>query len=287
MTGTVAYHRPKTAREALKILAGYCGRARLIAGGTDLLNQMKAGARTPEAIVNIKDVTDLCGIELKGKAVVMGALTTLFEIQTSELLKEHLPVLPYTATLMASPQVRNIATVGGNLSNAAPSADMAPPLIALGAKAEILGPPKKQLVPLERFFKGPGETVMTGENLLTRLKVPALIRGASCIYRIHTLREAMDISMVSVAAYIVGKKNVRKARIVLGAVAPVPLLVPTVAAALEGNPLNSETIKAAAVAARDAAKPIDDVRASADYRRHIVEVLTRRTLEEIAAGATV
>ncbi|TET38477.1 MAG: xanthine dehydrogenase family protein subunit M [Planctomycetota bacterium] len=286
METTIAYMKPKTVKEALKFLQKHGGNAKIIAGGTDLLNQIKKGAKTPAALVNLKDVEELRGIAVTGKTVTIGALTTLFEIQNSEILAEHFPVLPYTASLMASPQVRNVATVGGNLANAAPSADMAPPLLVLAAKVEIHGPPKKRLIPLADFFTGPGETVMTGENILTRIKIPLMPKGARCIYRVHTLREAMDISMVSVAAYIKGRRKVGKARVALGAVAPVPMLVPEAAEVLEGQPFIPERIIAAGVEAREACKPIDDVRASANYRRHIVEILTRRTLQEIADGAT-
>jgi CO/xanthine dehydrogenase FAD-binding subunit len=127
--------------------------------------------------------------------------------------------------------------------------------------------------------------VLTGENILARIIVPLPPKDAVCLYRVHTLREAMDISIASCAVFIAGKKKVRAAAIALGAVAPIPLLVPEAAAALEGRKLSAETINAAAEAARNACKPIDDVRASADYRRHIVEVLVRRTLDEIAQGA--
>ncbi len=281
------YHGARTVAEALALLARYRGRADLLAGGTDVVVRMKLDRERPEALVDIKRVAALGGpIRLVGGSrVAIPPLAKLADVASSALLRRKLPVLAEAASLMASPQVRNRATIGGNLANAAPSADMAPPLIALGASVRVHSRRGVATVPLDEFFLGPGETVLGRSKVLGAILVPLPPRGARAIYRTHTVREAMDISIASVAIYVErrGRGPILRARIVLGAVAPIPLRVREAERALEGADGGALAIAAASGAAADAARPIDDVRGSADYRREIVRVLVRRALEEAPA----
>jgi carbon-monoxide dehydrogenase medium subunit len=278
------YVRPRSVKDAIRILARHKGEAALLAGGTDLVVRMKMDRQAPKTIVDIKRLKPLGGpVKPSGKsAIAIPPLTTLAEIATSTLLKRRLPVLPATALLMASPQVRNRATVGGNLANAAPSADMAPPLVALGARVKIHRRGGVRTIALEEFFTGPGETVLGRTGILGTITVPLLPRGARAAYHAHTVREAMDLSIASAAACVHRKGGkVVSARIVLGAVAPTPLRVPAAEQVLVGTRGTPEDVEAAAEAAAAASRPITDVRATEGYRRDIVKVVVQRALAEV------
>lgn len=278
------YHRVDSVKEAVALLKKGKGRLHPLAGGTDLLVQWKTGKKSPEGVVDLKGIADLRGIRRKEGAVVIGPCTTLAEITSSPLLKKRLPILPAVASMMGSPQVRNRGTLGGNLANAAPSADMAPPLIALDAKVQILGPKGRKTHPISSFFLGPGKTLLKPGSLLVAVKVPFPKRGTKVVFHPLTLREAMDISIASVAVAVrKEKKKIVHARIVLGAVAPVPLRAEKASASLRGTAGTPEDIVAAARAASREAKPISDQRGSRTYRRDMIEVLVERALTEVLA----
>jgi len=190
--------------------------------------------------------------------------------------------------VVGSRQTANMATVGGNLCNAAPSADTAPPLLVLGAKARILGPRGERLLPLEEFFLGPGRTVLEhGEVLVEVLLPPPLPRSASA-YRRHTPRQCMDIAVVGVAAFLAldeAGEKIAEARIALGAVAPTPIRAHRAEALLVGRPASPEVLGEAALMAREEASPISDVRGSAQFRRYLVGVMTEAVLEEALSRA--
>lgn len=280
------YYAPTSLNEALGLLAEQGGRARALAGGTDLLLKMRAGRLVPGCLINIKRLPELRGLSYDAtQGLRLGALTTVAEIMASPDVCSRYPALAHAAATMASVQIRNLATVGGNLCNAAPSADLAPPLIALGAQAHIAGPRGERSVALEDFFTGPGQTVLADDELLIRVTVPPPEAGLAAVYLKHTPREAMDIAIVGVAAAVAWSDGVcASARIVLGAVAPTPLVAQEAGEALIGRPLEEEYIAEAARRAAQAARPIDDVRASAWYRREMVGVLVRRALRGVAAS---
>ncbi len=280
------YYAPTSLNEALGLLAEQGGRARALAGGTDLLLKMRAGRLAPGCLTNIKRIPELRGLSYDAtQGLWLGALTTVAEIMAAPEVCSRYPALAHAAATMASVQIRNLATVGGNLCNAAPSADLAPPLIALGAQAHIAGPRGERSVALENFFTGPGQTVLADDELLIRVTVPPPEAGLAAVYLKHTPREAMDIAIVGVAAAVAWRDGVcASVRIVLGAVAPTPLVAQEAGEALLGRPLEEKHIAEAARLAAQAARPIDDVRASAWYRREMVEVLVRRALGEIAVN---
>jgi carbon-monoxide dehydrogenase medium subunit len=276
------YFAPRSLAEATEVLAKYQGEARTVAGGTDLLLKMKAGRLSPKAIVNIKRVPELRGLTFNSH-LTLGALTTLEEIKQSSMIRERYPALSDAAATMASVQIRNLATVGGNLCNAAPSADLAPILIALNAAARLAGIQGERRVPLEDFFTGPGTTVLAPGELLVSLEVPP--PAGPSVYLKHSPREHMDIAVVGIGLALRGynplSQECAEPRVVLGAVAPVPLRARRAEAELTGGPLAAERIDRAAKIAAEEAKPIDDVRGSAWYRRRMVAVLTRRGLETL------
>jgi len=276
------YFAPRSLAEATEVLAKYQGEARTVAGGTDLLLKMKAGRLSPKAIVNIKRVPELRGLTFNSH-LTLGALTTLEEIKQSSMIRERYPALSGAAATMASVQIRNLATVGGNLCNAAPSADLAPILIALNAAARLAGIEGERRIPLEDFFTGPGTTVLAPGELLVSLEVPP--PAGPSVYLKHSPREHMDIAVVGIGLALRGynplSQECAEPRVVLGAVAPAPLRARRAEAELTGGPLAAERIDRAAKIAAEEAKPIDDVRGSAWYRRRMVAVLTRRGLETL------
>ncbi len=279
------YCAPATLSEAIDLLASYSRSARVVAGGTDLLLKMKAGKLAPKAVVNVKRIRELSGIaELPvsspQSSLCIGALTTLEQLRRSSLVRERYPALAEAASTMASVQIRNLATVGGNLCNAAPSADLAPILIALDASARITGPAGERHVPLTEFFVGPGATVLAPEELLVALEIPP--PAGRAVYLKHAPRACMDIAVVGVGiALRLNDGRCEMARVALGAAAPMPLRALSAENELCGGPLTPERIERAAWLAAEEAKPIDDVRGSAWYRRQMVEVMTRRGLMQV------
>ena len=276
------YFAPENLAAALQIFSDFGQEARPIAGGTDLLLQMRLGEITPRALVNLTRVTELRDSPApSGSPYFLAALTTLQELCQSESIRIRFPALAKAAATMASVQVRNLATVGGNLCHAAPSADLAPPLLVLGAEARIVGPRGERRLPLESFFLSPGLTALGPDDLLLGLELPDPV-GHS-LYLKHSPRASMDIAIVGLAVSL-ERMDGRCAtvRIALGAVAPTPMRAVAAEAELVGQRLTPERIDRAARAAAAEASPIDDVRASAWYRRRIVEVLTRRALTSLA-----
>jgi len=281
------FFSPRTLAEASRILADHNGNGRALAGGTDLLIRMKRGQWTPRAVVSLNRIAGLNEIALNGE-LKLGARVTLNQLIRSPIIREYFPVLAATARNMAGVQVRTLATVGGNLCNASPSADMSPPLMALNARAVIVGANGERVVSLDEFFVGPGKSVLQSDEILRELIVPYNSRAARASYKKLEHRAAMDIAMVGVGVYTETGGQVKgappnciEARIVLGAVAPTPIRAKRAEEILRGNLLNEENIAHAARIAAEEARPIDDVRSSAWYRREMVEALTRRQLIEI------
>lgn len=274
---------PTSVNECLKALAEGGPEAKLVAGGTDLLPQMKNGLIRPARVIDLSGVAALRGIEsANGRGLRIGATATAREIEQHLLVRPAWEALAESAALVGSIQVRNLATVGGNLCNAAPSADMAPPLLALDAQAVIAGPRGRRgrrRVPLADFFTGVRRTVLAPGELLVELLVPAPGPHSGSHYLRHTPRRELDIAVVGVASQVTVRDGVcARVRIALAAVAPTPLRATAAEQWLEGQAPTPERIERAAELAVEAARPIDDQRGSAEFRRHLVRVLTRRTL---------
>ncbi len=271
---------PRSIEDCLKLLAERGPEAKLVAGGTDLLPQMKNGLIKPAAVIDLSGVADLRVLRREdGAGLRVGASVAAREIELDPYTRSTYPALAESGALVGSVQIRNLATVGGNLCNAAPSADMAPPLLALDAEAIIAGPRGRRRVPMADFFTGVRRTVLTPDELLVELIVPAPGPRSGGQYLRHTPRRELDIAVVGVASQITLSDGVcRKARIALAAVAPTPIRATAAERALEGQPPTAQLIARAAQLAVEAARPISDQRGSADFRRHLVGVLTRRTL---------
>ena len=270
---------PRSLDEALKILKDRGSDAKLLAGGTDLLPQMKNGVLKPACVVDLSGVERVHTLQADGRGLGVGAAVSARALERDATARGTYTSLSESAALVGSVQVRNLATLGGNLCNAAPSADMAPPLLALVAEAVIVGPAGERRVPFADFFTGVRRTVLGPGEMLVEISVPAPGPRSGGNYLRHTPRRELDIAVVGVASQLTLNNGVcAKARIALAAVAPTPLRARAAEQALEGKPVTPEAIERAAELAIGAAKPISDQRGSSDYRLHLVRVLTRRTL---------
>jgi carbon-monoxide dehydrogenase medium subunit len=270
---------PETVEECLRVLGERGGDAKVVAGGTDLLPQLKNALLKPRTVVDLSGVAPLKSLLADKGGLRVGAAVSARALELDKRVRAGYTALAESGALIGSVQVRNLATVGGNLCNAAPSADMAPPLIALEAEAVIAGPKGHRRVPLADFFKGVRSTVLAADELLVELAIPAPGPRSGGPYLRHTPRRELDIAVVGVASQLTLSDGVcRKARIALAAVAPVPLRATAAERALEGQPVTADRIAQAAELAVQTARPISDQRGSADFRRHLVRTLTRRTL---------
>lgn len=278
------YADPRSLKELWTLLADDYGDTRFLAGGTDLLVKYKRKVITFARLVNLKGIPELREVFRDADGSMrIGALTTLSELSKNPLVSEHAPVLAAAARKMASAQVRNRATVGGNLCNAAPSADLAPPLLVLDAMVEIIFENGQRQVPLADFFSGPGLTILKPGEILSQVVVPPSKPGVKAVYLKQGLRAAMDIAVVGVATKLeMLNRSCTDVAIALGAVAPVPMRAVTAEKWLRDNKLDEESIARAAELAGQAAQPISDVRAEAGYRRELVAALVAKGLRQCA-----
>ncbi|MCX7707134.1 MAG: xanthine dehydrogenase family protein subunit M [Anaerolineae bacterium] len=282
-----AYLEPATLHEAVAFLGQHGAQARVLAGGTDLLTALKEGWERPEWVVSIGRISDLNYVRYEPETGLrLGALASVRAVETSPEVRQHYPVLADAAGKLASVQIRNLATVAGNICRASPSADTIPALLVLDAEARVVGPNGDRRVPLAHFFTGPGRTVLGPAELLVEVLVPPPRPGTGAEYIKHSPRRAMDLAVVGLAALVVldGSRCV-DARIALGAVAPTPIRVHAAEEHLIGKEITPEAAEAAAQAAQAAAQPISDVRGTAAYRRKMVRVLTRRCILQAAERA--
>ncbi len=279
---------PGSVDDCLKLLAERGPEAKLLAGGTDLLPQLKNGLLKPGRVIDLSGVARLRTLEAApGRSARVGAAVTARQLERDPAMRRRYASLSESGALVGSVQVRNLATLGGNLCNAAPSADMAPPLLALEAEAVIVGPKGERKVPIASFFQGVHRTVLGPDELLVELIVPDPGPRSGGTYVRHTPRRELDIAVVGVASQLTLSNGVcAKARIALASVAPTPVRATAAERSLEGQALTPERIARAADLAVDAARPISDQRGSAEYRLHLVRVLTRRTLTTALARAS-
>lgn len=279
------YFEPRSVEEACRILSTSDGKVMILAGGTDLVPKMKTGVLRPDAIVNIKRISGLDSIKEDGDGgIIIGALTTISKLADDPLSARRFGSLSTAAQSIGSYQVRNLATVGGNLCNAAPSADMAPPLIAMDSKMTIATPSGFREMDLQEFFTGPGKVNLRKGELLTEIRAPFPPGDTRQIYLKHSLRKAMDIAMVGVAVSLSFEEKTgvcQKARVVLGAVAPTPVRARGTEEILVGKTLKEFPFKRVSDQVREEAAPISDIRASLSYRSEMVSVLTVRAIRRL------
>ncbi len=273
------YHRPASLADACGLLERLGDDAVALSGGTDVVVDLRRGALRARHVVALSGLAELRGIGIDAGALAIGALASPADLERSAAVREHRPELLDAVEVFGSPQIRNRATVGGNLCTATPCGDLAPLLVALGATVVLHGPAGRREVALQDFFTGVRTTVRGRAEILTAVRVPLRRPGEGARYEAFGLRAANFITVAGVAAAVrMEGETCRSARMVLAAVAPVPLLLPEVSRRLQGNALSDEAVEAAADLARDLALPIGDVRGSAAHRRELVRALAARAL---------
>jgi carbon-monoxide dehydrogenase medium subunit len=282
------YEAPASVAEAVKVLSQHNGSARPLAGGTDLIDQIRVGRHTPHVVVDIKKIPELSILSISSAGLRLGAAVPCYRIYDDARIGAGYAALVDSARIIGGIQIQSRASIGGNLCNSGPAADSIPSLIALGAIAVIAGPKGQREVPVEDFCTGPGKNVLAAGEFLVELKFPARPAHSGSHYRRFIPRNEMDIAVVGVAASVVLDGTNEKfvsARVALGAVGPTPIFAQEVGKILAGQPVNDETIGKAADAARTVARPIDDMRGTKEFRLHVTGVLTRRVIEEAVQRA--
>jgi carbon-monoxide dehydrogenase medium subunit len=281
MTG-YDYFKPKTLVEAFGLRVKYPD-SRFIAGGTDVMVRIKHRQLNPEALISLRSIAGLDKIEI-GRVTRIGSMTTIADLLGHLGLAERFPALARAARELGSVQIRNVATVGGNLCNASPCADTALPLLVYDARVELSRRDGAREVPLDKFFVGPGATCMQPGEIMTAILIDTPSSKSRASFQ-KKGRVKMDIAVASLAfrAELDGD-TVKKPRVAAGSVAPVPLRLGSVEKILDGQKMDPELISKAEEAARNEVAPISDVRASADYRRHLIGVYLGRALRDLKTG---
>lgn len=275
------YAAPKSADEAVAMLGQYGSGAKLMAGGTDLINFIKTKTLQPKVVIDIKEIPGMEGITYDPeKGLVIGALTKLIDIEKSSVVKDYYPVLAEAVHLIASTQIRNKGTLVGNVCNASPSADSVPALFVLDAKLTVKGAKGERVIPIGEFYQGFKKLALAEDELVTGIVIPPMEDNCRAAYRAHTVRKAMDLAIVGVAAGLsLNAEGIcTDAKIALGAVAVSCVRSPKAEAALIGKKITPEVAAEAGKEAMKDCSPISDVRASAEYRHDMVRVFTKRAV---------
>lgn len=279
------YVEPRSIGEAVELLAQYGGQARVMAGGTDLLVQMKIERQHPEYVFSLNHIPDLDRILVNGSAQI-GATTSIRALYKSPAVHAHYTALAEACNWFSTVQIMNMATIGGNLCNASPAADTAPCLLAFDAQVRLVSASGEEQVPLEQFFLAPGRTVLRPDQLLVGVNLPPHSGETGSAF-IKVARVAADLSKTCTAVKIVREGNlIRDCRIALGAVAPTPIRAPQAEAALIGQPFSHEIAEHAAHIAAKEIRPITDVRSTREYRQQVSAVIVRDALLKAWERAT-
>ena len=283
------YLEPESIEEALTILSQYQGKSKIIAGGTDLMLQMRNKAIRPEFVVDITRIPGLDYVTFDDQhGLKLGALTTIRTLETSVELQRKYPIISQAASQLGSVAIRNVATVGGNLCNALPSAETSQALVALSAQVKVIGPRGERKLPLESFFTGVGKTLLQPDEVLLEILVPESAPHTAGIYIKHSPRGSIDLAIVNITVLMTMEadhKVCRDAKIVLGAVSPTPLRARKAESVLKGKRVDGALIDRAAQVASDEAHPRQrSMRGSFEYKKEMVKVLTGRAIKEIMAS---
>ena len=280
------YVRPNNLDELCDVLSQYGAKAKLLAGGTDLTIALKQRLINPEVLIDLNRVRkELTGIDASKSNLIIGAMTTYTELEANPAVIRYARALSEAASQVGTYQIRNLGTIGANLANGSPAADTAPPLIVLRAKVHLRNKHGTREMPVEDFITGVKKTAIRPDEIITSVEIPLNERLSSYWMR-SAKRNENVISVVSVAvASEIRSNRFGESRIALGAVAPTPILAKESSSELSGSTINPATIETVSKLAAKESKPISDVRASADYRRHLVHVLTKRTINEIVSLA--
>jgi len=278
------YLLPQTLDEALNLLAEHNGSAQVIAGGTDVIPQMRHGDLEVETLIDISRLPGMSGIDREADTIVLGGLVTHAQVAASALIRENAGALAEAAANVGSPQIRNIATVAGNLVNGHPAADAAMPLLALNASVAVASPDGEQVIPLVDFFHGKGKTALDcRKEVLSQIRFAALKQNQGSSFLRLSKRGSLTIAVMILSVVIeTDKANnvISDARIALGPVAPVPLRASAAEEMLRGAPINADTIEAAADRVSSDSTPLSDpVWGSAEYKKELVRVFAKRGLK--------
>jgi carbon-monoxide dehydrogenase medium subunit len=276
-----SYATPGSIRELLNLLSDNRGRAKILAGGTDLIVQMRSGSVKPDLVIDVKRIPEFNALSLSFNDLTIGAAVSCRAICKDRAVANAYPALIDSAELIGGIQIQGRASIGGNLCNASPSADSIPTLIVLGASAKIQRANGERELPVEDFCTGPGKSRLADDEVLVSLKLPARQRNSGAKFLRFTPRVEMDIAVANAAASVVlsdDGKRFSSARIAIGAAGPTPLFVRDAAEALQGKSVSEGSINAAAEITRSAALPIDDMRGGATQRKHLIQVLVARAL---------
>ncbi len=273
------YYQPTSLHEAFDLMKKYEGSARYVAGGTDAMIRVKQENWRPEALISLRWITDLRGILKNGDFLSIGSMTFWREIETDPLVTLFVPGLAESAPMVANPQIRNLASIGGNLCNAAPSADGATPLMVVEAVLVISGPDGEREVPMGEFFKGPGQHCMAADEILKSIIIPRMPAHGGMAF-MKSGRVTQDIAVSNVAVWVEMKDGFcKKCRVAAGAVGPVPMRLPGVEALLEGKEVTPRLLLEIQALASREVSPISDVRSTEAYRRTVTGVMVKRALE--------
>ncbi|MGA3401523.1 MAG: xanthine dehydrogenase family protein subunit M [Acetobacteraceae bacterium] len=274
-------HQPESVEAAIRLAGAFGPDARFLAGGTDLIIQINRKRCAPQHLIALGGISGLCGIEAGADAIVLGALTTHKAIERSPVFAGPLAALAEAARVVGGHQIRNIATIGGNVANASPAADLLPPLLALDASVSLAGGRGTRRLPLAQFLHGPGATDRRDDELLTSIVFARPPQRSATAFIKAGRRRAMEISIVCVAALLQldADGSCRTVRIALGAVGPTATRAPQAEQALRGCEPTPAALQEAGRLAAAGCAPISDVRASAEYRRMLVQALVPRALQ--------
>lgn len=271
------FFEPTTLAEASRLFTEE--HAQLLAGGTDLVIGMKAYTETPQSVISLQNIPGLTGITADSdNGITIGAMTKVREVELSEHILKHHTALAEGASEIGSIQIRNLATIGGNIAHASPAADTVAGLLVADAQVNIASADGERTVSINELFTGPGETVLKPGEIITQFRLPSPASGSHYIK--HKIREVMDLAFIGVASAINLQNGViKEARIGLAAVAPTPIRATEAENLLKGKTPTPELLQQAGAAAAAASSPISDLRCSAEHRKEMVDVLTRRTLQ--------
>jgi len=273
------YYQPRSLKEAYGLMEKLEGRAKYIAGGTDILVRMKDKVILPDGLISLTGIGDLKGMSHNG-TLTLGSMTLLRDLERDPIIIREYPALAQAVRCLANPQIRNVATVGGNLCNAAPSADCGPPLMIMEAGLILEGPGGRREVPIEAFFTGPGTNCMDPSEVLKEIKIPAKADHTGMAF-LKVGRVAKDIAISNAAALLVVEDKIcRKCRLAVGAVAPVPLRLKSIEETLEGEEIGPDLLDRIGKMVEQEVSPITDVRSTEEYRRVVTGVLVKRAIQQ-------
>jgi carbon-monoxide dehydrogenase medium subunit len=280
------YHRPRSLAEALDLVGELGQDAAFLAGGTELIPDYRRGREEAGHLISLRDVPDLTGIRAGEDGLHIGAMARLQDVVDSDVVRSEFPVLAEATATIGGSQVRHQGTIGGNFCRAVPCADTPPACIVGGATLRLVTASGERMLPAEDFFLGPRATVLDTGEMLKEVVIPAQPEHSGASYQRFTLRKGQALAVAAVAARVVlDGETIAAARICLSAVAPKPWLAGGASGFLTGKPVAGDVFAEAAAMAADESRPIDDIRGTAEFRRHLTRILTHRALHEAARRA--